>query len=51
MKYGTTKWGFLAVAKQQTNDIAAAPSPTSFKALMESLAVGPGKSRMPNGTS
>jgi len=49
--YGTTGLRVRAVIQVQTDDVAAAPAPTTFGEHMECLDIVPGISRMPPGTS
>ena len=47
----TTKWKVLAVSNVQTHEVAAAPAPTTFGDVMESLGILPGELRVTHVTS
>jgi len=51
IKYGTSELRVVAIVQQQGDNGAAAPAPTSFRKHMESLAIVPRISPMPQGTS
>jgi len=50
-KYGTSELKVPAVIKSQTDHVAAAPPPTTFGELWETLDIVPGTSRMPQCTA
>ena len=50
-KYGTSELKVPAVIKSQTDHVAAAPSPTTFGELIETLDIVPGISTIPQCTS
>jgi len=49
--YGRTELRVPAVFKPQTEDVADTPAPTTFGDLMVTLAIVPGISQQPRGTS
>jgi len=51
MMYGTFKLRVPAVVQLQTNDVAPAPPPTTFRQLMDSVDIVPGISQRLQGTS
>jgi len=50
-KYGMSELKVTAIIKSQTDHVAAAPSPTTFGELLETLDIVPGISPMPQYTS
>jgi len=50
-EYGTSELKVPAIIKSQTDHVAAAPSPTTFGELLETLDIVPGISPMPQCTS